>query len=174
VLSTPPAFILSQDQTLRCRSNPLGKLLLPSVEFASCHPRRLAPTATSGPPTLSRWVQRVHWSLPGSLPFQAAHPSTPRDFPESQIRFATGLPLKGPSITLRLSLARSLGGIAPIGWRLSKPRRVVRTHLGSLIASTRRLFLLTGPHTSTALRPLLPLSGKSCFTRPFQDGSPPR
>ena len=44
-------------------------------------------------------------------------------------------------------------------WRRSKHQRVVRTLRHSLIASTRRLFLLTGPHTSTALRPLLPSSG---------------
>jgi hypothetical protein len=156
VLSTPPAFILSQDQTLRCRSNPLGQLALPSVEFASCCPCRLASTATSGPPSLARWVQRVHLSLSGSpslrrpsLPLRAAHRATTRDFPESQIRFATGLTIKGPSIAT---------GIAPRERRHSEPRRVVRTHLSSLIALTRRLFLLTGPHTSTALRPLLPLS----------------
>ena len=34
----------------------------------------------------------------------------------------------------------------------------MRTLLGFLIASTRRFFLLTGPHTSTALRQSLPLS----------------
>jgi hypothetical protein len=34
VLSTPPAFILSQDQTLRCRANPLAQLSPHSVHFA--------------------------------------------------------------------------------------------------------------------------------------------
>jgi hypothetical protein len=55
-------------------------------------------------------------------------------------------------------LSGSLRRIAPAAWRLSRPWRVVRTHLDHLIASTRRFFLLTGPHTSTALRPLLSLS----------------
>jgi hypothetical protein len=98
----------------------------------------------------------VHLSLSGlpslrrsSLPLRAAHRATTRDFPESQIRFATGRTIKGPSIPT---------GISPRERRHSEPRRVVRTHLSSLIALTRRLFLLTGPHTSTALRPLLPLS----------------
>ena len=79
-----------------------------------------------------------------------APPLASCDFPESQIRFATSRTTKGPSIT---------SGIAPRGWRRSKHSCVVRTLDYSLIALTRRLFLLTGPHTSTALRPLLPRSG---------------
>ena len=79
-----------------------------------------------------------------------APPFTHCDFPESQIRFATGRTTKGPSIT---------SGIAPWGWRRSKHSRVVRTLDHSLIALTRRLFLLTGPHPYTALSPLLPRMG---------------
>ena len=40
VLSTPPAFILSQDQTLRCRSNPLATHLIKRIiaQFDLLHP----------------------------------------------------------------------------------------------------------------------------------------
>ena len=145
VLSTPPAFILSQDQTLRCRSNPLGKLSSASVRFASCCPCRLASTATSGPPTLSRWVQRVHWS------FQIRSPCGELTFPP---------PVTFPNLRSGSQpVEQSKGSPSFSKWRRSKHQRVVRTLRHSLIASTRRLFLLTGPHTSTALRPLLPSSG---------------
>jgi len=80
-----------------------------------------------------------------------AHPFATGDFPRSQIRFATGLAIKGPYTSSEVS---------PL-----LHRRVVRTLPCSLIASTRRLFLLTGPHTSTALRPLLPLSQGSSHAR---------
>ena len=90
VLSTPPAFILSQDQTLRCSSSPLGSFIKqincfthsPQLELLITHLQSFDPTV--GATSSDRSVQRV----------QTQNLSTSTlDFPESQIRLRLLRPL---------------------------------------------------------------------------------
>ena len=94
VLSTPPAFILSQDQTLRCRSNPFGRFTLKAVQLSPLHssdsPQALAClNLTCSSPTALKPLSFK--TVVGASFLQKGSKSAIRNFfppvsPESQIR----------------------------------------------------------------------------------------
>ena len=136
VLSTPPAFILSQDQTLRC-------------------------SHSSSKPALLNSNFRLLLELP--IATSAAYPI--KDIASRRLPLLGLLPLEGfESAFIHLALA--LSGHSKIDQRLSKSLRSGRScfNLELFIGSRARdsapsnipssnpaLFFLTGPHTSAAL-----------------------
>ena len=57
VLSTPPAFILSQDQTLRMKLQDVSVRRRPHPEIVVCEPPAYCPATPIGPPTHRQTVQ---------------------------------------------------------------------------------------------------------------------
>ena len=138
VLSTPPAFILSQDQTLRCRSCPLGLLQAPNLLPSGFYALRLQlgfPSIASTdllPSTSAGAFASINVS--GPLPLtQKVESATKKSA-------LSGFPLR------RLSRSQIRSRVLLL---FPSPPQVVRTQAGRSTSSPHSFFL-TGPHTPTA------------------------
>jgi hypothetical protein len=84
VLSTPPAFILSQDQTLRMNCSDVLTRKSPHPEIVRCEPAGLRPLALIGQPTHRPTVQAALTT--GVASYHSAVVKVRRATPESRVR----------------------------------------------------------------------------------------